>query len=92
MPCIKKRQNPDTAIVQKTADKQKTPICAVIGLSEFVFAFLTLIIQVFSHFFNRFCVAEVTLALFSLNFLYFQNIIYSLQTIFYKLYSPVRSF
>ena len=30
--------------------------------------------------------------LFSLNFLYFQNIIYSLQTIFYKLYSPVRSF
>lgn len=92
MPCIKKRQNPDTAIVQKTADKQKTPICAAIGLSEFIFAFSTLIIQVFLHFFNRFCVAEVTLALFSLNFLYFQNIIYSLQTIFYKLYSPVRSF
>ena len=78
--------------VQKTADKQKTPICAAIGLSEFIFAFSTLIIQVFLHFFNRFCVAEVTLALFSLNFLYFQNIIYSLQTIFYKLYSPVRSF
>jgi hypothetical protein len=70
--------------VQKTADKQKTPICAAIGLSEFIFAFSILIIQVFLHFFNRFCVAEVTLALFSLNFLYFQNIIYSLQTIFYN--------
>lgn len=70
--------------VQKTADKQKTPICAAIGLSEFVFAFSTLIIQAFLNFFNRFCVAEVTLALFSLNFLYFQNIIYNLQTIFYN--------
>ena len=70
--------------VQKTADKQKTPICAAIGLSEFIFAFSTLIIQVFLHFFNRFCVAEVTLALFSLNFLYFQNIVYSLQTVFYN--------
>lgn len=70
--------------VQKTEDKQKTPICAAIGLSEFIFAFSTLIIQAFPQFFNRFCVAEVTLALFSLNFLYFQNIIYSLQTIFYN--------
>lgn len=70
--------------VQKTADKQKTPICAVIGLSEFIFAFSILIIQAFPQFFNRFYVAKVTLALFSLNFLYFQNIIYSLQTIFYN--------
>lgn len=70
--------------VQKTADKQKTPICAAIGLSEFIFAFSILIIQAFPQFFNRFCVAKVTLALFSLNFLYFQNIIYSLQTIFYN--------
>ena len=78
--------------VQKTADKQKTPICAVIGLSEFCFAFSILIIQAFLHFFNRFYVTEVTVISIPLNFLYFQNIIYSLQTIFYKLYSPVRSF
>ena len=70
--------------VQKTADKQKTPICAVIGLSEFIFAFSTLIIQVFLHFFNRFYVTEVTVISIPLNFLYFQNIVYSLQTVFYN--------
>lgn len=38
----------------------------------------------FFTFFNRFYVTEVTVISIPLNFLYFQNIVYSLQTVFYN--------
>ncbi|WP_455653572.1 hypothetical protein [Phascolarctobacterium sp.] len=56
-PCIKAVARLQSAAIDTRKNnrryKQKTLICTVIGISEFFFAFSTLIIQALQRFFNR---------------------------------------